>query len=916
MFKKGILLLSLFVLSTVVQGQVSEYKKQYALAEHYANAAKPTDATDAQALKHYLKAIQILSSTQKDNVFLFKTFVDVGAFMQVLDRQDEAIHFYRQSFKLKNRIIGLSDSVLFAPYVYCGNAYFKKDKPDSAQYFYLKAKEIAEQFPKVDEQERLFNTLGVMAYATGNYNKSVPYYEKAISVLNKKSNFDKSLLLTYQSNLASALRKLKRYDESFRMYKSLLNYGLEMESINHNMASAYLAVNKPDSALLYFSKLKVRNPKMLNDMAQAYLAKRDPLKALHYLGLSKEISKKNGLNNVYGQALKLTGDACILKKQFKRGISFYQYAIQSFNPNFNPKYLNQSPKDFSGVFNTIDLLETFVAKANAQRLMYQRSHRMEYLVGCLETYDSFYALADRVTKFYDNDEARLLIGNRKYTVHQDAIEVCLRLFKLTKRANYLEKAFYLDEGNKASVLSLSKDELASRANSKAPKVLLSLENQLKNNITRISLMASAEVNQKKLSDFKQVLNDDIIKLTNVQLKINQADQRTSTTVDGGKINLQNFQKSIPSDAAVLSYHFGNTQILCFVLTRDKFEAFTSPIGANFNSNLAQLAQVLRLKEGNYKKAIEQSSRQIYRALIEPASKQLSGIENLYIIPDDRLNQLPFEILIDGDGAQLIDKFAITYNYSCKILQTAKNEPASNRVKTLGFAPFNSSGSKMWPILSRSSEEIQRSDGLKLLGKSASKQQFLKQAHHFEIIHLATHAIADNVHPEHSYIAFYPNNADSTLRTRLYLPEIYNLKLREAKLVILSACESGNGAAVNGEGIMSLARAFSYAGCNNIITSMWNADDASTAVILSQFHQHLADGQSFASALKQSKLDYIADSQISPARKNQAYWAHLRFIGGFEVESETRKIWVYFLMIPFCIGLALISRKMFKKFREA
>ncbi|MDN3586253.1 CHAT domain-containing protein [Pedobacter aquatilis] len=916
MVKKLSIIFILLIHSLIGRAQDAiAYKKHFDLAEHYANALKPSEVTDALALKHYLDVIHTLSSGNQDNKFLLRAYITTGAFMQVLDRQQEAISLFRKSFDLKKNVAGLSDSVLFAPYVYCGNSYFRQDKPDSANIFYLKAKEIADRFPDVDQQERLFNTLGVMAYSTGNYNKSIPYYEKAISVLRKKGNPDKSLHLTYQNNLASAFRKLKRYQESLDIYRSLLSYKLETENINHNIGSVYLAMGKADSAILYFNRVNFKSTKLLNDLAKAYLRKKDADKALFYLNPARALSKKANANSIYGNALKLTGDAWVLKRQYKKGASYYQYAISSFSPDFDPNLLNQNPVKFTQVFNTIDLLEALIAKANAQKLLCHQNNQIRYLEGCLNTFRSFYKLADHISRFYDNDEARLLIGELKYTVHNDVIDVCLQLFKLTKESRYMQDAFYLDEENKASNLSISRDELTLRIKSVAPKQLLSQEKQLKNSITRISLMASAEVDHQKLKGYKQLLNDDIIKLGNVLQKIKEADEKGLNYSDSKKINLSDFQRQIPAAAAVLSYHVGTDKILCFVITRSGFDFFTSPIDQGFNTKLIKLDKLIRLKDGNNNKAVDNLSGQIYNHLLSPAMSFISGKKQLYIIPDDKLSTVPFEVLGDRVDGVIINRFAVTYNYSCKILQNTKSEVSTSHLKTLGFAPFTTPNSTKWAVLSASAKEFDHAGGARLLDEKAKKDQFLKLSDKYSLLHLATHAFADNENPAKSFIAFYPQAADSGLKTRLYLPEIYNLNLQTAKLVILSACESGNGTLINGEGLMSLARAFSYAGCNNIITSMWNADDASTAAILDLFHQNINQGISFTNALNKAKQDYLQESQISPAKKRAAYWAHIRFIGGFEQEPKARAIWIYAIMIPICVILALISRKIFSKFRK-
>lgn len=913
--KLVVLFVLLFNYALAAKQALPEYKKQFALAEGYANTSNPSAKSDALAERYYLSVIKILCKTQTDNVFLLQAYISTGAFMQVLDKQDDAISFFKKAFSLKKTLKTLPDSILFAPYVYCGNGFFRKDQPDSANVYYLKAKAIAEKYPKVKEQERLFNTLGVMAYATGNYYKSIPLYEKAISVLTKTPGFDQTLLLTYQNNLASSRRKLKQYPAALGIYQNLLRLGQEKENLYHNIGSVYLAMNKADSALFYLNKPKVKTAALLNDLAKAFLQKGQADSALLYLYQSKKLSSEKNTQKTLGIALKLYGDAWIQKGQLQKGISFYQYALHNFYPDFNPTYTQSNPMGYKGVFNTIELLETLIAKAVAQRFLYEKTRRISDLNSVLQTYDSFYTLARHISRFYDNDEARLLIGERKYTVRHRAIETCLLLFKLSQDSKYIEKAFLLDEENKASTLGLYRAELSSKITSKASKILLTQESRLKTRITRSSLMVSAISDPQQLKGIKQQINDEIISLDNIQEQIRKADSGKSTPGAEDQISLKDLQLRIPPATAILSYHLSAENILCFTITNNTFNFFSVPLNPEFRKALHRFQSLLQVKQGNHNAELKAKGTQLYKALIGPAEEWLSDKTALIVIPDDELNLLPFEELTDKQGLPLLQKYVFTYNYSCKILQNTGETKNVKNLKTLGLAPFNGPTNSKWPALSYSINEIKGLQGMTLLGRAATKQRFLELSNQYEVIHLATHALANNSQPSQSYIAFYPQHGDSSLKTRLYLPEVYNLNLQKTKLVILSACESGNGNLVNGEGLMSISRAFSYAGCDNVISSMWSANDASTALILSLFHQALKDGYPFAQSLQKAKLDYLTDKTISPSKKNPAYRAHLRYIGGLAPEVPERKIWLYILMIPLCIALALIFRKLFAKLRK-
>jgi CHAT domain-containing protein len=281
-----------------------------------------------------------------------------------------------------------------------------------------------------------------------------------------------------------------------------------------------------------------------------------------------------------------------------------------------------------------------------------------------------------------------------------------------------------------------------------------------------------------------------------------------------------------------------------------------------------------------------------------------------IIPDNGLHFLPFELLVASDGKSLLNKFTVTYNYSCHILENVNQNFAAGDMSKLGMAPFDENvmvGGGNWNPLPATKQEIQSFDGVQLFNKLATKQEFLKRAHDFNIIHLATHAYANDLHPEQSCILFYPEHPESLISYKLYMPEIYNLKLNKTRLIVLSACESGVGQLAKGEGLMSISRAFSYSGCDNIITSMWKADDASTAYISGRLYYYLKKGSTITESLRKSKLDYLQNPDISSSKKLAGFWAQLRLTGNFERRSDNN-VWIYLLCILLFAVVVMIPIK--------
>jgi CHAT domain-containing protein len=325
------------------------------------------------------------------------------------------------------------------------------------------------------------------------------------------------------------------------------------------------------------------------------------------------------------------------------------------------------------------------------------------------------------------------------------------------------------------------------------------------------------------------------------------------------------------------------------------------INQSFFSTVESFKNILHNTGSQQKYNGTQVANRLYEKLINPFYKKMIAIKRLIIIPDDELHYLPFEALQNEKNNYLVERFAVQYQYSTALLERPAKKIKSKKI--LGYAPFVTksyadSNKMSFSSLPSSRDEISAISGTQVYDTAATKEKFLQTVHRYNIIHLATHASVDNSDPSKSFIAFYPGNPNF----RLYAPEISNLQLDSVRLVILSACETGSGQLVKGEGLMSLSRAFAYAGCPDIITTLWRAEDQATAYLTRQLHTYLENGYSKDMALQQAKLDLLADPKIDPRFKSPVYWAHLIFIGEYE-RTQNKANW-WWIAIAFIAGAIL------------
>jgi CHAT domain-containing protein len=198
--------------------------------------------------------------------------------------------------------------------------------------------------------------------------------------------------------------------------------------------------------------------------------------------------------------------------------------------------------------------------------------------------------------------------------------------------------------------------------------------------------------------------------------------------------------------------------------------------------------------------------------------------------------------------------------------------------SFSFNSDSSTGKYHPPKLNHVTSEIENI--LQIFGGKAfvnsTKEQFLKQANEYNILHLAMHSTINDRDPEHSSINFYGDK-----NNRLLISELYNETLN-ADMVTLSSCNTGSGLYENGEGVISLSRAFTFSGIPSVVMSLWKIPDKQSATIMQLFYKNLKKGQDKAKALKQAKLDYL-NSTEDTIQKHPYYWA------GYVISGDTSPI---------------------------
>lgn len=336
-------------------------------------------------------------------------------------------------------------------------------------------------------------------------------------------------------------------------------------------------------------------------------------------------------------------------------------------------------------------------------------------------------------------------------------------------------------------------------------------------------------------------------------------------------DVSSLQHQIDSKTIILRYKKINNDLYLFGITSTK--VFQIPIDEGTEIETKLLAYVNTLKNAKEDKLLAST---LFKELLP---LDVSPYENMIIVPDGILHQLPFETLRENHQ-YLISNFNISYAPFLVFINGIQKKRKAETIENdlMVFAPAYVEEPSNQTVVTRNGEYFLRGaqresslltnlfSGRLFRNDNATKSNFIEHAPHTKLIHLSMHAIIDNETPELSYLSFTKSdNADH----KMFIEELYGMDLK-ANLAVLSACNTGNGIDT-GRGIVSMHRAFTYAGVPTTVASLWEVPDHATQQIMVLFYKELKTGVSKAEALRNAKKQYL--SQIEDAHLSAPfYWA--------------------------------------------
>lgn len=497
-----------------------------------------------------------------------------------------------------------------------------------------------------------------------------------------------------------------------------------------------------------------------------------------------------------------------------------------------------------------------------------------------------------------DNESKLINLNDTRKLSEKAISISYDAYQKTKNSGYISRAFIYAENSRAYLLK-EKNTLKNLLQQYPSDSLLINQQQLKQ---QQNILISDILSTRKTTANSNIILTKQLQLSdiNLQLKNNTTIIKNSYGANVNKISIPQIQQKLDSNSVLVEYFYGKHAIYQFIITKNKIEIHKLLLNEDAQNTISTFIGFFNESSriNNDIEGFKKNASDLYKLLNIEAVK---AFENLTIIPDGLLNFVSFEALQTENSSTnifqnmpfLLLRHTVTYNNSALFYQNSSSQNIDFNV--LGVFPiFKGSKQELTYTETEASEIEKKHKGLFLLHDKATKQAFLSESNNFNILHISTHASSGDF--------FIPASIDF-IDSSLDIEELESINFNP-NLVVLSACETGIGKLRKGEGAMSISRGFQSAGANNVLFSLWNVNDLSTASIMSNIYNSI-EKNSVAKANKLSKVNYLNNDEISNSKKSPYYWASFVYYGENELYKKEGQSYFIYLIIVFLTLLIYI-----------
>ncbi|GAA4275503.1 CHAT domain-containing protein [Aquimarina mytili] len=913
-----------------------------------------------KALGLYKKALSILEKKVDSNdIKIASLFANIGVEYDKLGLIDQTQENYEKALKINQYLYDqkkyneLSTVYLNLAILYSGNGLFNKAIPYYNKAIALDKEEYGEKHPYIADS---YYNLGLNYSYIGETYLSLQYYNMALEIFRNAYAENSDIIASCYESIATKYIQLGKQDEALKNYNKALdiyskNYGdqnFNTANIIANIGEAYSIIGDYTKALHYLKKsYKIhqglfdkdhRNMFLiLNQFGLLYKNQQNYTLANEYYTKSLGIAIQN-----FGEKNQKTAESYIniadveyLNHNFSTAANNYHKAIIAGTKSFKDSSLSSLPNT-DDYINVNTLLNAVYGKAKAIKSLAKKNNSEKELELSLSNFTLCDALIDKTRNSYVSIEDKVLLASTSSKIYKEAIATSLVLHQKTKDDSNLENAFYFSEKNRARLLEEQLRKTKAQQFAEIPEEKLSLIENTRTTLAlyKTKLYENSITSEKKdsitASTYSNLVftltqkNDSLMKRLELEYP-----KYHELKYDNSIISISDIQQNLPEKTTILEYFVTDDIIYGFLLSKNDFSVQEIKV-SNLDKKILQLHKAITNKDID---AYREIAFTLYQELIQPFSFEKKN-QHLIIIPDGMLWQLNFDVLLTEESGPknpkelpyFLKTQVISYANSANLLFKKKEEPKAIIKECLAFSfsdttSLATENSTSFAVLRSTDDDLPGTrkeikaisdiiDGAYFYGKNAIEENFKQNAHQYALLHLALHGELDNENPENSKL-YFTQVQDSTQDNYLYNHELYALKI-PAELAVLSACNTGTGKISKGEGVMSLGRAFQYAGTRSLVLTNWEVSDETTPELMKNFYTNLKKGMNKAQALQQAKLQYLENADIYTS--NPFYWGGFYLIGDTStIDFQDHKTIYTYLAIAvfvliFLLGLFYIKAK--------
>ena len=825
-----------------------------------------------KALEYYSQSLP-LSRAVGDRSGEARTLNNIGKVYSDLGEKLKALEYYSQSLPLRRAVGDRSgEAVIFSN---IGSVYSELGEQQKALEYYSQSLPLFRAVGHRSGEAVILNNIGSVYLDLGEKQKALEYFSQSLPLfraVGDRSGEARTLnnIGKVYLELGEKLKALEYYSQSLPLFRAVGDRSGEAGTFT-SIGKTYDDLGEKQKALEYYSQSlplfrvvgdHYGEAVTLNNIGSVYSALGEKQKALEYFSQSLPLSRAVGDRSLEATTL---SNIAVVKRDRNN--------------------LTEALNDIESSLKIIESLRTKIASP--------------------ELRSSYFATVQGSYEFY--------------------IDLLMQLHKTNPKSGYDTKALEASERSRArSLLELLQESNANIREGISPELLKqekSVQQQLdaieKQSIEAIS---SPNPNQTKIDEIDKQRLALLQQYQQIQTTIRTASPRYAALTQPQPLTLPEIQKQILDENTILlQYSLGKDRSYLWVVTSTGVTSYELPKRADIETAAKNFLEAITSPiQRDIPQQVAQASANLGQVILQPAAAQL-GNKRLLIVPDGVLHYTPFQALtLDQTAGQntnvpLIAEHEIItlpsastlailrQNYGDRkppsrnlaILADPVFSPDDERIKgkitqattekleanNLGLNRSLRASNRQWPP-KRLAFTRQEAQTISSLFPSASTRQILDfdasrttategSLANYQIVHFATHGIANTENPELSGIVMsMVDDKGNLVNGFLRLTDIFNLKLA-ANLVVLSACQSGMGQNIKGEGMVGLTRGFMYAGAQRVAVSLWNVDDEGTSVLMQKFYQKMLQQKlAPAAALRAAQIEMMQQEKW----KSPYYWA--------------------------------------------